>query len=61
MGWPIFHEMVTANRLRVVRIPRLLFFQIIIVAHIPRVADISENLRWWFPYEEGSTDKFVIS
>ena len=36
--------MVTADRSRVAEIPDLIFCKTIIVAHIPRVADISENL-----------------
>ena len=44
-GGPIFGVMVTADRSIVAEIPHLLFCKIIIVADIPKVADISENLR----------------
>ena len=43
---PIFGMMVTSGRSRVAKISQQIFCKIIVVAHIPRVAYISENLRY---------------
>ena len=43
--WPIFGKKANKGRSRVAKISQELFCEVIIVAQIPRVANISENLR----------------
>ena len=45
VAWPIFGVIVIEGRSRVAKILHILFCKIFIAAHIPRVANISENLR----------------